>query len=187
MRHYGRVSQIRVYVDPATGLYEGEVTIILDITPPTDYMTLWKNAPPLCRYCKAEGHKKDVCPKMIDMEYYNCHTKGHQQCNCRVQKEDEKRKRYADKIDHMTTDELLATYIELTQKIQNLQEPSKKQQQQQKEQEGKQQQSVNEINTQLPPPSVNTNKINEPPSDADSEMKEAAKAFIHTVDDDAYL
>ncbi|KAI7854810.1 hypothetical protein BDC45DRAFT_418937, partial [Circinella umbellata] len=31
MRHYGKVSQIRVYVDPATGLYEGKATVILDI------------------------------------------------------------------------------------------------------------------------------------------------------------
>ncbi|KAI7860245.1 hypothetical protein BDC45DRAFT_529859 [Circinella umbellata] len=45
MHHYGKVSQIRVYVDSATDLYEGEVTVILDITPPVDDMNNDANEP----------------------------------------------------------------------------------------------------------------------------------------------
>ncbi|KAG2224706.1 hypothetical protein INT45_009021 [Circinella minor] len=193
MRHYRKVSQIRVYVDPATGLYEGEATVILDITPPADYMnddddepyykpltSSWKNAPPLCRYCKKEGHKKDDCPKMIDMECYYCHTKGHQQRNCHVRRADEKRKRYAEKIDHMSAEELLATYPEITQTFETLQQEHKKNKQQLTQQMPQQQQSFNtDLTTIITPLPTKKKDSTDTANDDDSEMKDADTAYQH--------
>ncbi|KAG2215584.1 hypothetical protein INT45_006816 [Circinella minor] len=161
MHYYGRVSQIHMYVDLATGLYEGEAMVILDITPLTDYMSdddepYYK---PLTRKIFFDNWDANIpsimekCPPSMLL----LQSRSHQQRNCRVRKEDEKCKRYTAKIDRMSADELLATYPKLTQKIQNLQEQPQKQQQQQKEQAGKQQQSANGITTLLP--SVNNNKI----------------------------
>ncbi|CDH52925.1 predicted protein [Lichtheimia corymbifera JMRC:FSU:9682] len=79
MSQYGRVCQIRLYVESETETFEGEATVILDRVTPAEAMqsdngsyyrpltrfihidawdeifpTSWKNASPVCRYCRTE-------------------------------------------------------------------------------------------------------------------------------------
>ncbi|KAI9490703.1 hypothetical protein BDB00DRAFT_741702, partial [Zychaea mexicana] len=107
MENYGKVCQIRLYRESGTGIFEGEATVIIDITPPDNamrddgnpyYMPLrrfiefdnwgqkfpasWKNCPPICRYCSKEGHRGRDCPKLDPVECYYCRQTGHIQRNC---------------------------------------------------------------------------------------------------------
>ncbi|KAI8138719.1 hypothetical protein BJV82DRAFT_582709 [Fennellomyces sp. T-0311] len=99
MSHYGRVCQIRLYLEPETKIFEGEATVILDVTQPPNtldheqYLKLqryihfenwdqtfpvsWKGCPPLCSFCKQEGHKRSECPKLKQVACFHCHQFGH--------------------------------------------------------------------------------------------------------------
>ena len=98
MSTYGKVLQIRLYVDPEYEWLEGEVTVILDTSAPSDSTTQyeplacsifvskwdvfvrasWQGAPQFCRYCKAEGHTKFTCPKKEAALTRNCFSCGKQ-------------------------------------------------------------------------------------------------------------
>ena len=132
MSLYGRVCQIRLYVEPETGIFEGEATVILDRSPPAGamvsddephyrpltrfipidrwgelYPASWKNAPPICRYCNQEGHRKSSCPKLQDILCFHCNQPGHFRRQCPALRKKEKTLRF---IDNASDTQLLDTY-----------------------------------------------------------------------------
>ncbi|KAJ8656761.1 hypothetical protein O0I10_007609 [Lichtheimia ornata] len=131
MSAYGRVCQIRLYVEPESETFEGEATVILDTSTPSGAMlsddkpyyrpltrlipievwddvfpASWKNAPPLCRYCNTQGHRKMECPKLQELTCFHCHQKGHFRRHCPVVY----RERQAAMVDSLTDSQLLDTY-----------------------------------------------------------------------------
>ncbi|CDH53293.1 hypothetical protein RO3G_01610 [Lichtheimia corymbifera JMRC:FSU:9682] len=131
MGAYGRVCQIRLYVEPESETFEGEATVILDTSTPSGaimsddkpfyrpltrlipieawddvFPASWKNAPPLCRYCNTEGHRKMECPKLQELTCFHCHQKGHFRRHCPVVQ----RERQVAIVDSLTDSQLLDTY-----------------------------------------------------------------------------
>ncbi|KAJ8661457.1 hypothetical protein O0I10_002723 [Lichtheimia ornata] len=129
MSAYGRVCQIRLYVEPESETFEGEATVILDTSTPSgamlmddkpyyrpltrlipievwdDVFRLMENAPPLCRYCNTQGHRKMECPKLQELTCFHCHQKGHFRRHCPVVY----RERQAAMVDSLTDSQLLDT------------------------------------------------------------------------------
>lgn len=47
-----------------------------------EYDLLWHGQPPICRYCRKEGHIKYKCPVLAKQECYECGAKGHTRARC---------------------------------------------------------------------------------------------------------
>ncbi|KAG0184109.1 hypothetical protein DFQ28_011758 [Apophysomyces sp. BC1034] len=100
MSHYGKVCQVRLYVEPETEAFEGEATVVLDITDDKehDYLDLtrsipfdawdlnipasYKGAAPTCRYCRKVGHVKSLCPEPRNIRCRGCKGTGHIRRHC---------------------------------------------------------------------------------------------------------
>ncbi|CAO3689226.1 unnamed protein product [Umbelopsis vinacea] len=83
------------------GYFEGEGTVILDVTSPAAgthyeslmrmlYLAEWDNyflasfegAPPVCYMCRLTGHIKKGCPEMANFKCYKCQETGHMRRDC---------------------------------------------------------------------------------------------------------
>ncbi|KAI8140067.1 hypothetical protein BJV82DRAFT_716174 [Fennellomyces sp. T-0311] len=134
MSYYGRVCQIRLYLEPETEIFEGEGTVILDVTPQTQdqyrkltryihfdnwdrvFSVSWKGCPPICGFCKQEGHRQNSCEELQHVECYHCHQFGHFQKHCPVRRQRDQE----DRVQRMTEEELLASFPALSNRKQQL-------------------------------------------------------------------
>ncbi|KAF7724845.1 hypothetical protein EC973_000730, partial [Apophysomyces ossiformis] len=114
MDHFGKIAQIRMYIDQETEMFEGEATVVLDRTIPKNmpedhyadldsrevYFPDWddmiqvtfKGCPPKCRYCGGP-HRKAECPKLAAIVCYECKEKGHIRRRCPYQREQRAQKK----------------------------------------------------------------------------------------------
>lgn len=97
---YGRVLSISLLISCLTGVWMGDVAILQDCSTENEqthaplprsvfvdawegeYELNWHGQPPICRYCKKEGHIKFKCPVLAQQECYECGAKGHTRARC---------------------------------------------------------------------------------------------------------
>jgi hypothetical protein len=105
---YGKVYQLKRYT--RKGYFEGKMSVLLDTSVgmegddgevvPTQplsrmlYLSAWdnfapaqfKNAPPVCHFCRLSGHVRKDCPELAKRRCFSCHEHGHTARFCKAKK-----------------------------------------------------------------------------------------------------
>jgi hypothetical protein len=105
---YGKVYQLKKFT--SKGYFEGKMSVLLDtsvgmknedgeVVPPQPlsrmlYMSAWdnfapaqyKNAPPVCHFCRRSGHVRKDCPELAKRRCFSCQEHGHTARFCKVKK-----------------------------------------------------------------------------------------------------
>jgi hypothetical protein len=106
---YGKVYQLKKYTHK--GYFEGKMSVLIDtsvgmegedgeVVPPQPltrmlYLSAWdmfapaqfKNAPPVCHFCRLSGHVRKDCPELAKRTCFSCREKGHTARFCKVKKQ----------------------------------------------------------------------------------------------------
>lgn len=103
---YGKVYQLKKFT--RKGYFEGKMSVVLDtsvgikgedgeVIPPQPltrmlYMSAWdnfapaefKNAPPVCHFCRLSGHVRKDCPELAKRMCFSCRENGHTARFCKA-------------------------------------------------------------------------------------------------------
>jgi hypothetical protein len=106
---YGKVYQLKKYT--RKGYFEGKMSVLIDtsvgmegedgeVVPPQPltrmlYLSAWdmfapaqfKNAPPVCHFCRLSGHVRKDCPELAKRTCFSCREKGHTARFCKARKQ----------------------------------------------------------------------------------------------------
>jgi hypothetical protein len=106
---YGKVYQLKKFT--SKGYFEGKMSVLIDtsvgmegedgeVVPPQPltrmlYLSAWdmfapaqfKNAPPVCHFCRLSGHVRKDCPELAKRTCFSCREKGHTARFCKVKKQ----------------------------------------------------------------------------------------------------
>jgi hypothetical protein len=106
---YGKVYQLKKYT--RKGYFEGKMSVLIDtsvgmegedgeVVPPQPltrmlYLSAWdmfapaqfKNAPPVCHFCRLSGHVRKDCPELAKRTCFSCREKGHTARFCKDKKQ----------------------------------------------------------------------------------------------------
>lgn len=111
LRYYGKVYQIKKY--SRKGYFEGKMSVLLDTSVGYTnsegqvvdaehlsrqlYLSAWdtyapasfKNAPPICHFCRLSGHLRADCPQLAKRRCFRCRELGHTARFCNKGKKQE--------------------------------------------------------------------------------------------------